>query len=166
MRSTFEHNGETLTKEIIFGKAWDKRHPDPSKNYGIGGVELRFHLIGPCGATQFVVSTSWYLEENMRNLMAKHDMTANDPYNYCPFKPMPTDVGYHSYVPMYKDQTPMEDCNLLGGADCYYDGSSLQAVSVFNQFKEEGEDSVWAVLISRYEELKDRTKEETEKENR
>jgi hypothetical protein len=46
---------------VQFLPAFDKRHPDPSKNYGIHGVELRMVLKGPKGAVQFVLFTNWQL---------------------------------------------------------------------------------------------------------
>jgi hypothetical protein len=39
---------------------YDKRDPNPSKNYGIHGVEMKWFVIGDKGAVQFVLSTSWY----------------------------------------------------------------------------------------------------------
>ncbi len=41
--------------------AWDRRDPDPKKNYGVHGVTARWILLGPKGAIQFVVYTNWQL---------------------------------------------------------------------------------------------------------
>lgn len=38
--------------------AWDKRDPDPKKNYGIHGCELRMYLKGELGTVQFIVYTN------------------------------------------------------------------------------------------------------------
>ncbi len=38
--------------------AYDRRDPDPKKNYGIHNAELRMILKGPHGVVQFVCSTS------------------------------------------------------------------------------------------------------------
>ena len=43
-----------MERIIKFHQAYDKRHPNPSKNYGIHGVDLVFVLKGELGA---VVST-------------------------------------------------------------------------------------------------------------
>ena len=50
-----------MEKTITFEPAYDKRDPDPSKNHGIHGAELRFILKGTEGAVQFVLSTNWQL---------------------------------------------------------------------------------------------------------
>ena len=57
------------------------------------------------------------------------------------------DVGYHSPDPMYDDQEPMENCNVIEG-DCYYDGSSLRAVEWYNEFIFSGKDEelIWEKL--------------------
>lgn len=44
-----------------FSPAFDRRDPDPKKNFGIHGVELRMVLKGPEGAVQFVLYTNWQL---------------------------------------------------------------------------------------------------------
>jgi len=51
----------SLTREIKFSPAYDKRDPDPSKNYGIHGVTITFLLKGEKGAVQFVLYTNWHL---------------------------------------------------------------------------------------------------------
>lgn len=49
-------------QEIVqFSPAYDRRSPDPKKNYGIHGVELGMVLKGPKGAVQFLLFTNWQL---------------------------------------------------------------------------------------------------------
>ena len=43
-----------LKREIRWRPAFDKRHSDPKKNYGIHGVEMKWLLTVPDGFIQFV----------------------------------------------------------------------------------------------------------------
>ena len=42
-----------LEKKINFTPAFDRRDPDPKKDYGIHGVDMRCYLTGPEGVVQF-----------------------------------------------------------------------------------------------------------------
>lgn len=138
---------------VEFTPAWDWRSPEPEKNYGIHGVELRMVLKGPEGAVQFVVYTNWQLnhvkdEFVKKMLRTREDMT-------CLLLPMPADVGYHSPKPTYEGQQPMDGtpCPYLDGKPCYYDGSGLRAEGVFQIMLTEGSDGVWKFLEKYYDEL-------------
>lgn len=120
--------------------AFDKRDPDPTKNYGIHGMSIRFVLKGPKGATQFLVYTSMHLPHVHDELQLKG----------LDLKPMGADIGYHSYVPQYEGQTSMKDCDILG-CDCYYDGSSLRADEFMPTFLSGGDKVVWTMLEEEYE---------------
>ncbi len=67
---------------------WDKRDPDPTKNYGIHCDERRMVLKGELGAVQYLTFLGTYPPE------------LGIPDN----KPTPADLGYHSPVPMYEGQ--------------------------------------------------------------
>jgi len=134
-----------MTKKTVqFSAAYDKRDPDPKKNYGIHGVTIRFVYKGEKGATQFVLYTNWHLPHVTEE--HRKDMT---PSKHFLFEPLPADLGYHSPFPQYEGQPQME-CDLLEGGVCYYDGSSLQADRVYKRLLEEGEDGVWAELEDVY----------------
>jgi hypothetical protein len=137
-----------LKREITFNPAWDERNPDPGKDYGIHGVDMRFILIGDKGAVQFVLYTNWHLPHVMEEFEAKRDLR----YNF--FAPMPADIGYHSLKPMYDSQDVMkENCEYLGGQPCYYDGSGLWAVEYFETLVTEGGEALWEKLERYYYEL-------------
>lgn len=53
----------------IISKAWDRTNPDPEKNYGIHGAELRMVLKGTLGAVQFILFTGRYLKKNTKNIV-------------------------------------------------------------------------------------------------
>lgn len=131
-----------LEREIIFRPAFDKRDPDPRKNYGIHGVECAFYLKGPEGAIQFVIFTNWMLPHVQLELDRRDDHTS------C--HPMPADLGYHSYIPRYEGQEALtEDCPIIGGR-CYYDGSGLAAYRVYDILVSEGSEDVWKRLEQEY----------------
>ena len=129
-----------IEKTVQFSAAYDKRDPDPNKNYGIHGVTIRFVYKGEKGATQFVLYTNWHLPHVTEELRNKERFL---------LEPLPADLGYHSPTPQYEGQTQM-DCDLLEGGVCYYDGSSLQADRVYKRLLEDGEDGVWAELEEEY----------------
>ncbi len=135
-----------FTYLIEWSPAWDKRDSDPKKDYGIHGMELRFVLIGPKGATQFVIFTNWMLSQNRKPW--------NEMTEACLLQSMPADVGYHAYVAQYDGQTPLfPECEYLGGKPCYYDGSGLRAEELFDEFVAKGEEVVWIALRERYDRL-------------
>jgi len=127
--------------------AFDRRDPDPKKNYGIHGMELRFILKGERGAMQFVVYTPIHLEHVAEELWQNHRTK-----NYNPFKATGADIGYHSKTPRYEEQPKME-CEYTGCGHCYYDGSSLQADEFMPEFLAGGSDAVWKMLEERYNSL-------------
>ena len=133
-----------FTRKIEFTPAYDKRNPDPHKNYGIHGVNMRFLLFGDSGVIQFVIYTNWHLPHVQRELELKQNAGLY-------LSPMPADVGYHSPKPLYDGQTPISDhCEYLNGAPCYYGGSGLYAEEVFEVFVTDGEEAMWKLLEESY----------------
>lgn len=150
-------------RHLDFTAAYDKRNPDPSRNYGIHGVELRAIVKGDEGAVQFVLYTGWLLPETVgvsgddrgygmeatsyRRALAAHNTD---------LQPMPADLGYHSKRPMYEGHEPMEgECEWAGGP-CYYDGSGLNAWQPFVALLRGGSDGLWKFLEDYYCELFER----------
>lgn len=136
----------TLRREVRFYPAYDKRDPDPSKNYGIHGVTLAFYVHGEEGAVQFVIYTNWMTPEVQRETDARNP----DPrFPWLMHAPMPADLGYHARKPRYEDQHGRSDCDLLGG-ECYYDGSTLNAEPIMDVLRQEGDVGVWRELEAYY----------------
>lgn len=127
-----------MERIVKFTPAFDRRDPDPSKNYGIHGVEMAMALKGDLGAVQFVLYTNWHLPHVRPTLS---DLS-----------PLPADLGYHSPRPRYEGQQAVtEECRYVGGV-CYYGGSSLRARDVFELLVREGDEAVWQLLESYYHE--------------
>lgn len=101
---------EKLERITEWDPAFDRRDPDPKKNFGIHGVSMRWVLKGPKGAVQFLVYTQWMLPHVAKEQLARigtrkdRDLAMDIEVFY---KPMAVDLGYHSKVPMYEGQEPM-----------------------------------------------------------
>ena len=130
-------------KEIVLSPAYDKRHKNPEKNYGIRDVKLRFYLKKNNRAIQFIVSTGWQLPHITDEMLNKYTSPDEIRLFFCPTS---YDLGYHSPVPMYDGQEPIsDDCEITGG-DCYYDGSTLAAENIYKILLYHGSDGVWKEL--------------------
>jgi hypothetical protein len=75
-------------------------------------------------------------------------------YNNVLTRPMGADLGYHSLIPSYDEHKPMEKCFLLDNKPCYYDGSTLQARNLYQEFLETNFDMnfIWQELQKFYDE--------------
>lgn len=135
-------------KRIVqFSPGFDKRHPDPNKNYGIKAMQVRFVLVGEKGATQLVFSSGWY-PTKLHSELVENTQAANI---LC--KPLGYDWGYHSPKPLHEGQMQVtEECEYLDRKGCYYDGSSLSADEYMWGFIENGEEWLWAELEKFYQE--------------
>lgn len=145
-----------MEKIIQFYPAFDKRNPNPSKDYGIHGVDLRMILKGEKGVVQFVLYTNWHLphvqEELYRKAVGKDQFYLNTI-----FSPLPADLGYHSLAPTYEGQNVCsESCQYLDGRPCYYDGSGLNAEKIYEVLLKEGSDGVWRELEEFYNDVFER----------
>lgn len=138
-----------LERIVHFEPGYPKRDPDPSKNYGIHGMQLRFVLKGKQGATQFLLMTEWFPIAVQRERWHKGQGA-----HIFDVQPMAADLGYHSLVPQYEGQGVMDEaCPVLDGRPCYYGGSGLAAEPVRDAFLAEGDAAVWRALEMQYKEL-------------
>lgn len=145
-----------MRKEITFQPAYDKRDPDPKKNYGIHGVTMRWLYGDEKGVVQFVVHTNWHLphiREDAKTQSKSTILVERYPFEFWQ-APMPADLGYHSPTPQYEGQHSRE-CDVLEGKCCYYDGSGLNAERIFEVLIAGGSDGVWKELEQYYKELFD-----------
>jgi len=127
---------------------FDKRHPDPAKDYGISAAKIHFLLRGEIGATQFAIYTDWY-PKGLQDAIHRKDADRG----WFATQPLALDLGYHSRTPRYKGQKSQGPCELLDGVPCYYDGSTGAAEPVRDAMLEEGDAAVWRALEKYYIEL-------------
>lgn len=155
-----------LERRLVFepghhGNPKAKNRPGDLNHWGVAAMRMRFLLVGPHGATQFLLGTGWYLPETYRWWLDSGRMPPGrfgGPLNELDPRhgpAMPADLGYHAYEPRYEDQSSYE-CDVLANTErCYYDGSGLNAEPVFDRLLREGEDGVWAELWDYYRSLFD-----------
>jgi hypothetical protein len=136
-------------RQLIVEPAFDKRHVDPKKNYGIHGVEMRFVVSGPEGAVQFLLYTNWQMPAVREEWKSKERAGSRD-FPMSLVLPMPADLGFHSRAPV-EYATEMKTCPFLDGADCWYDGSGLNAESYFDVLCSEGLEALWVKLEGYYD---------------
>lgn len=140
-----------FTRKIVFRPAFDKRDPNPRKNYGIHGMEMCFQLIGDAGGITFTIYTNWHLPHVQAELDAKNPSGSKFPY--LSHTPTPAGVDGHWKTPAYEGQSEIDDCKITGGK-CYCDGSGLLAEDVFRLLVTEGEEAVWKFLETKYNDWK------------
>lgn len=133
---------KTTTVRLPF----DRKHKEPSKNYGIGGLIITYVLQGPKGSVQFQLGVGVFLP-HIEDFRPDGDCGRFSGY----------DVGYHSPKPMFEGQMPLtHECEYVEGGKCYYDGSSLRAVGwtkeLFSIRGESIEPHLWAKLEEEYKE--------------
>ena len=144
-------------KIVKFAPAFDKRHKDPNKNYGIGSMRVWFILKGKEGAVQAMFSLPIYLPQTIteykkignKNKTNQHDL--RDDFDGNPAGIDCWDIGYHSLKPQYEGQTK-GTCDILKGDKCYYDGSSLrgQQDKLGEMLLTEGQEPIWNYLEKDY----------------
>lgn len=143
-----DNESGALRRIVKFRPAFDKRDPNPAKNYGIHGVDLVMFVCGAEGAVQFVLYTNWQLPHVTKEQDAAKPHTTST-HLLC--HPMPADLGYHAKSPRYKDQEPLtESCEFTGGR-CFYAGSGLNAERIYEVLLREGDEGVWRELEEYYQ---------------
>jgi hypothetical protein len=123
---------------------YDRRHTDPSKNYGVHGVDLRLLLVKDKQAVQFVAYLPVYLPQTLDFWQGQAETVKT-----FLIKGMGADVGYHALAPQYEGQSSMANCDATGGA-CYYDGSGLRAEEWYQEWLVHGNDHIWTKLEEEY----------------
>lgn len=137
-----------FTRKLFFKPGFHWPHKNPARDYGNGSVQLRFVLVGPKGAVQWLIGTEWMPEAARNDVDRRRAIHGLPPRDGS--KPNGYDLGYHSPVPRYEDQSPMDgDCDVISGK-CFYDGSGLNADLLVEGFLNGGDDWVWNRLEAFY----------------
>lgn len=131
------------------------------KSHGIGQARYRWVIRGEGLGVQFVFSKGGpeeYLPETAERLALDGRFNPNNLGHWIPGieLTMAWDISWHSWFDPYE---PFEidgeivsgsyssnDCHVLPGMTCYYDGSSLNAEAYLHAFNNFGEDKVWEML--------------------
>lgn len=127
--------------------AFDKRYDYPKKNYGVSSVLILFFLKGEMGAIQFVINTNWFVPTAREHLRQFEHIQRTSLI----MKPQGWDVGYHSPKPMYEGHTSMDqECDLVEGGKCYYEGTTLYAEEWIEDFVAGGTEWLWPRMEEEY----------------
>lgn len=145
-----------LTRETVWRPAYSKRDPDPSKDYGVHGVEMIWALKGPAGAVTFMVFTNWMLSDlhGSGEYMTPRRRQHGD--SLC--APMAAGFDHHSAYPLWPEYEDInnpsqEHCDFLDGRPCWFDGSVLNAGSLMALLYMEGGEAVWQRMERQYWDL-------------
>lgn len=116
-------------RTIIGRPAYEKRHDDPARNYGIGGLALHFALIGPEGAVSLEVLTGWFLPHVRERLRRETDhaphFASGNPAR-CAFEPTAGPMCSHDHRRRHNHYAAEpDDCDLLPGGKCWGDHGYL-----------------------------------------
>lgn len=140
-------------KEIKFVPAYDKRHENPRKNYGIHGAEIRFTVGENKGQfVHFSLYTNWFLPETQKWLDARvlargvtqFSLAAN-------YHPDTNGLGYHSPYPVYEGQEPAQlECEFLDGEPCYSAQHDSGLQGYLDALIAGGLDALWGKLEAYY----------------
>lgn len=136
--------GGGFTRRVDFSPSYNFLRPTDD-NYGIGAMRIRFVLIGPKGAIQWMIGTEWFIASARQHL---RQFSERDIDNLR--KPSGWDLGYHAREKQYDRQQSMGPCEYLDGAECFYDGSSLNADLLIEGFLAGGDEWLWPQLESYY----------------
>lgn len=121
--------------------------PDRDPNsHGVGPVRMLFVLIGPKGATSWLLNTGWYLEVSRKHLAATEVRSTGATVDAW-------ELAYHARAPQYQGEEPTESCQILLGEPCYHDRSSVEAKTHTEGFLR-SPGIIWAVLRAKHDALK------------
>ncbi len=141
-----EIDGE-FTREYLIRPAFNKRDPDPSKDYGTHNVEMSWTLIGPLGA----VTLCWHTTDldlpgvlGAREVLNSHGHSYSHMFEAFQHSPKPRG-GWHDAE---KPQTT--NCQYTGG-DCWSDFGFGCAEKASAALIAEGEPGLWRELRVLYD---------------
>lgn len=140
MKNTTSQEVNGYMRYLTLKPPFDKRNPNPKKDYGIHGMDLIMVLSKNNKAVEFSAFLPVHLTHVVKELALKKDC-------HFFFEGMGANVGYHSPYPIYENQYLHKDCRYIG-CDCYCNGSSLRADEWYQVFLKEGVDKIWEMLES------------------
>jgi hypothetical protein len=142
-----------MERRVEFAPGHDHRSFDCG--HGVNGMTIRFILVGPAGAVQWVLNAPNWVPDNVWHgqVGVIHDVSLVPVVVPRPLGDGNAwDLGYHAPAEQYEGQTVME-CDLLPSGYCFYDGSGLNAEPILVAFLLHGPMAVWAALSRYYGEI-------------
>lgn len=134
---------------VRFRPAFHRCDPNPSKDYGIGGVRMLWVLRVNDWAMTWDVSTDWGLpDEAFRAARpdCKHPSHRNG-YPRMHRGASGGAVDWHSPVPLWEDsEQPSQLCCPITNAPCYLDTGFILGDDLFDLLREDGDEAVWMKL--------------------
>lgn len=140
-----------LETAVTIRSAFSARDPDPSKDFGIGGVVFRFYVRGPRGAVDWDLHTDWYLPTT-RELHRQSGHYGSGPHAGA--------VTLHQAFKSLDFQEPQMECH-TGVKPCYGDVSYLAGDDVYERMVENGHEGIWSALGEWYFQLPESGDERT-----
>ncbi len=135
---------------VKFVPAFDRRDPDPAKNYGIHGVTLFMTLVGDLGAISFCVYTNWHLPHVTKERNSKPYEAINGDAHWME-RPMAANVSYHSLAPVPDRES--HKCEWLGDRLCYGEVLTFSGADHYlDVLIEKGDEGLWGELEEAYNE--------------
>ena len=134
-----------MERKIVFRPAFDRRDPDPSKNYGIHGMEIQFQLIGDGEGITYTIFTNWMLPHVQEETDSR---PVDHRFPYLFHKPQSAGMDGHWKTPRYEGQNRVESCRITDGI-CYCDGTAITQ-DAFNILVAEGEEALWKLMEERF----------------
>lgn len=129
--------------------AYDLRDPNPSKNYGIHGMEFTFGVRRGNLCVTWTLMPDWYLPHVRCEVDRRQKRSLFGGLG---------SIDYHSPTQFYEGQEPIQGCEYTGG-DCYCDGSGLGARDLFDKWTA-NPDVMWQELEQRLKDCEMRVQEE------
>lgn len=133
--------------------AFEKRHDDPKRNYGIGCVMMSFAAVGDEGAISWQVFTGWHLPHVAERLRreTRHEAYPHDPKRFmrCSLEGMGGAVDIHSKHPLWEGHEPQTGCRFTGG-ECWGDTGFSAGDTMFDILVEKGQDALFVELDEWY----------------
>lgn len=128
----------TDRREIWWTPAYDKRDPNPSKNYGVHGMEITFVLRTPDfkqGLT-FTLMTNWHLPHVTQEMRQRGRLP----------EVLPASVALHTLAPA-DEPASISTCQVVGGP-CRGDGgcSFTLGDEFFKILVTDGIEALWSKM--------------------
>lgn len=154
-----------MNRKLLFLPAFDRTDPDPSKNYGVGCLELRFLVSGSKGMVELQLLTQWYLPHVMKRRLQvlKQDiwMGKEDFLLEHFIEPNPIDLCYYSLVRRSEDESLFEEgiSYFENKSPCYYgykyldENENVAKEIALRKLVDEGDEALWKYLEEYYVEV-------------